>query len=83
METRTSGAGVLTRQLDGELRLVREAILMVASRAASRVTVAGLLLGAQILGPAERLADTSGVRLIPLWSADEERLDIRVEAAQP
>jgi hypothetical protein len=83
METRTSGDAALTQQLDGELRLVREAILMVASRAASRVTVAGLLLGAQILGPAERLAETYGVRLIPLWSADEARLDIRVEAAQP
>jgi hypothetical protein len=83
METASSGDLALARQLDGEMRLVREAILMVASHGAPRVVVAGLLLGAQILGPAQSLAEASGVRLVPLWSADEERLDIRVEMAQP
>ena len=83
METGISGDGALMRQLDGELRLVHGAILMVATKGAPRVIVVGLRLGAQVLGPARRLADASGVRLVPLWTADEERLDIRVEVAQP
>ena len=83
MEAGISDDGVLTRQLDGELRLVHEAILMVATKGAPRVVVAGLRLGAQVLDPARRLAEASGVRLVPLWTADEEHLDIRVEAAEP
>ena len=69
------------QQLDGELRLVREASFLVASGGATRVLVAGLRLGHAVLGPAERLADASGVRVVPLWTTDEEHLDIRVEAA--
>jgi hypothetical protein len=83
METGISDDGVLTRQLDGELRLVHEAILLVAAKGAPRVVVVGLRLGAQVLDPARRLAEASGVRLVPLWTADEEHLDIRVEAAEP
>ena len=83
MDTAELGEGALMRQLDGELRLVREAILMVASRGASWVVVAGLSLGPHILDASLRLADASGVRLVPLWTADEEYLDIRVEEAQP
>jgi hypothetical protein len=83
METGVPDGGVLAQQLDGELRLVREAILMVASRGAPRVTVAGLVLGRQVLGPARRLAAAAGVKLVPLWTADEEHLDIRIEAVQP
>ena len=83
MKTTNLGEGALTRQLDGELRLVREAILMVASKGASWVVVAGLNLGPHILDSTRPLAEAAGVRIIPLWTADEERLDIRVEAAQP
>ena len=83
MKTGISGDDALTKQLDGELRLVHEAILMVAAKGAPRVVVVGLHLGAQVLGPARRLAEASGVRLVPLWTADEERLDIRVEVEQP
>lgn len=83
METGIPDDGVLGQQLDGELQLVREAILMVASRGAPRVTVAGLSLGRQVLGPARRLAAAAGVQLVPLWTADEEHLDIRVEAVRP
>jgi hypothetical protein len=80
MNTGYPGEDALKRQLDGELRLVHEAILLVAAHGAPRVLVAGLRLGAQILGPARRLADGAGVRLVPLWTADGERLDIRIEA---
>ena len=73
----------LSRQLDGELRLVREAILLVASGGAPRVLVAGLQLGYAVLEPARRLARQSGVRLVPLWTIDEQHLDIRVEAIEP
>jgi hypothetical protein len=83
MEQRLPGETVLTRQLDGELRLVHEAILMVAAKGAPRVLVAGLRLGSQILGPARLLAEQSGVLLVPLWTADEDRLDIRIESARP
>ena len=81
MDTATPADDALTRQLDGELRLVHEAILLVAANGATRVLVAGLRLGTQILAPASVLAEASGVRLVPLWTADEHRLDIRVEAA--
>lgn len=83
METGTAAEDALTRQLDSELRLVHEAILMVAVKAVPRVDVAGLRLGSQIIDAAQRLAEAAGVRLVPLWSADEEHLDIRVEALQP
>jgi len=83
METTFPDEDALKRQLDGELRLVHEAILLVAAEGSPRVLVAGLRLGAQILAPAQRLAQASGVRLVPLWSADEAHLDIRIEAEQP
>ena len=80
MDTAITGDDALTRQLDGELRLVHEAILLVAAKGAPRVLVAGLCLGTHILAPAAALAEASGVRLVPLWTADEHRLDIRIEA---
>jgi hypothetical protein len=83
MEQQTPDNDALARQFDGELRLVHEAILMVALKGAPRVVVAGLQLGAQILAPARVLAAASDVRLIPLWTTDEERLDIHVEAIRP
>jgi hypothetical protein len=81
MKMAFTGDEALARQLDGELRLVDEAILLVAAHGAPRVLVAGLCLGAQVLGPSRRLADASGVRLMPVWAADGERVDICIEAA--
>jgi hypothetical protein len=80
METGTASAAALAQQLEGELRMVHEAILMVASSAATRVTVGGLRLSTEILGRAQQMAEDAGVRLIPLWSGDEQRLDFCVEA---
>jgi hypothetical protein len=80
MDTISSQDEAVRRRLDGELRLVHEAILMVAARGAPRVLVAGLRLGHAVLDPARRLADEAGVTVVPLWTADEQALDILVQA---
>jgi hypothetical protein len=82
MDESTRGPDAVRRQVDGELRLVHEAILLVASGGSPRVLVAGLRLGHAVLEPAGRLARASGVTLVPLWTTDEQQLDIRVEVAE-
>jgi hypothetical protein len=67
------------RTLEREMRLVREAIAVVADGVSPRVTVAGLRLGEQLLDPGRRLAAEAGVRLVPLWHADEAGVDIAIE----
>ncbi len=64
---------------DGELRLVREAILMVASNASPRVVVAGLWFGDLIVESCTRLAEDAGVVLVPLRSRGTGRLDFAVQ----
>jgi len=66
-------------QVDRELRLVTDAIAMVASGGSPRVTVAGLALGDAVLEPARQLAREAGVRIVPHWMADEAGVDITVE----
>lgn len=74
----------LQRRLDGELRLAREAILLVAGGGAPRVLLAGLTLGGAILDDARRLALESGVRVVPQWPADDsDHVDLRFEAIVP
>lgn len=73
----------VARAIDGDLRLINEAILLVALGAAPRVIVAGLNLGDTVLDTARRLALEAGVRLVPLWTTDEQHLDVRVEAIRP
>jgi hypothetical protein len=82
MERTTVDDDALKRRLDHELRMVREAILVVASQRARSVTVAGLLLGDAILEQARHLALDAGVRLVPLWSTDDAQLAIRIEAPE-
>jgi hypothetical protein len=82
MERRTAGNAALACRLDNELRVVGEAIVLVASGRSPRVTVAGLRLGEAILEPARRIARDAGVRLVPLWTGDEHHLDIRVEGLE-
>jgi hypothetical protein len=65
--------------LDHEMRLIREAIAMVARGRAPRVVLAGITFGETLLDPARRLALEAGVRLVPLWRADEAGADIAVE----
>jgi hypothetical protein len=64
----------------GEERLVREAILMVASRGAPRVLIAGLSFGEQVLERCRRPALEAGVRLHARPTANPDRLDVLVEA---
>jgi hypothetical protein len=56
---------------------------MVAIHGSPRVIVAGLRLGEAILDQARRLALESGVRVTPMWTADDHILDIRVESLRP
>jgi hypothetical protein len=75
----SESADAIRLEVDRELRLVTDAISMVAGGASPRVTVAGLSLSDQVLEPARRLARQAGVRIVPQWSADESGVDITVE----
>lgn len=72
-------AQVVPATLEREMRLIREAIAMVASGGAPRVVVAGINFGETLLDPARRLALEAGVRLVPLWRADEAGADVAIE----
>lgn len=72
-------AEVVEATLEQEMRLIREAIAMVASGGAPRVVLAGIRFGPSLLDSARRLALESGVRVTPLWTADETGADIAVE----
>ena len=74
-------ADVVPATLEHEMRLINEAIALVASGRTRRTVVAGLQLGDQLLPSAQRVADEAGVRLVPLWHADEHGVDIAVERA--
>jgi hypothetical protein len=65
--------------LEHELRQVHDAIALVASGGARRATVVGLRLGDALLDRARRDALGAGVRLVPLWRADETGVDIAIE----
>jgi hypothetical protein len=83
MKSMQGGDDAVKRKLDGELRLVHQAILMVADGGAPTVLITGLRLGGAVLEPARRLAAEAGVRVVPLWTIDEQHLDIRVEVIRP
>jgi hypothetical protein len=71
--------GVAESALDRELAMIRQAIDMVASGGAPRVTLGGLRFGEQLLGRARRLGAVSGVRVVPLYSTDEAGADLMME----
>jgi hypothetical protein len=62
-----------------EMRLVREAIAMVASGASHHVVVAGISRGDQILDACRRLGLESGVRVNRLPQRDGKGADLTVE----
>jgi len=78
-DVEVQAARVVSGTLEREMRLIREAIAMVASGASPRVVLAGIHFGETLLDPARRLALDSGVRLVPLWRADEAGADIAIE----
>lgn len=75
----TSGAAAVPRARAGDLRLVQEAVLMVAVGGYQRIILTGLHDGASVLDDARRLALARGVRIVPLWGSDEH-VAMRVEA---
>lgn len=62
-----------------ELRMVREAIAMVASGASPRVVLAGISRGEQILEACRRLGLESGVRVNRLPQMEGKGTDLTVE----
>ncbi len=68
--------------LEREMRLVRDAIEMVASGAAPRVTIAGIRFGDSLIELASGWPIAAGVRLTPLWRTDEAGVDLTVEPAE-
>jgi hypothetical protein len=62
-----------------ELRMVREAIALVASGASRHVVVAGISRGEQILEAARRLGLESGVRVNRLPQPEAKGADLAVE----
>lgn len=76
---RDQTAEIVPAALEREADLIRDAIALVASGGSPRVIVAGLRLGAALLPSARRMALEAGVRIVPIWSADESGLDIAVE----
>jgi hypothetical protein len=64
----------------GEERLVREAILLVASGISPRVLVAGLAHGATVRDQCTRYALESGARLHALATSRGDRFDVLVES---
>ena len=62
-----------------KLRMVREAIAMVASGASRRVVLAGISRGAAILDTARRLGLESGVRVNRLEQREDKGADLAVE----
>jgi hypothetical protein len=74
-----SGIDLATSTLDHELDLVRSAIAMVAAGQATRVVLGGLRFGEQLVAPAREMAAGTGVRVVPLWRADDSGADLAVE----
>ena len=72
-------AASVGRTLEHEMNLVREAIAMVAAGGAQRVVLGGLRFGEELLTPGRGLAAEAGVRLVPLWMADDAGADIAIE----
>jgi len=71
----------LCRRLDHELAIVHGAIELVASGVSSRVTCGGLTFGSQMLADAQATAVRCHVRVTPIWSADEDAVDLAIERA--
>ena len=68
--------------LDREVALLESAVDLVATGGAPSATVAGLRLceaAIDVVGP---MARGRGIRLEPLWNADESGCDVRVRRAE-
>ena len=70
---------VVETAIERELELVRQAVAMVAAGGSPRVVVGNLRFGEELMPSAEALAAAHGVRVVPIWHADEDGADIAVE----
>jgi hypothetical protein len=71
MESSRARYAATAQILDLELDVVSTAISMVATGGASRVRLAGLRFGGQLLDEAGLLARAAGVRVTPVWTASD------------
>ncbi|HEY3162907.1 MAG TPA: hypothetical protein VGJ71_01030 [Candidatus Limnocylindrales bacterium] len=65
--------------IERELRLVREAISLVAGGASQRVVLAGIEHGEELLDTGRRLALAAGVRMVRLSREIDGPADLAVE----
>jgi hypothetical protein len=61
----------LTWRIDTELRMIVDAVELVRSGASARVTLGGLQFGDQLLMRARKLAESAGLRVVPVYATDE------------
>lgn len=71
-------ADPIVRTLEYEFDLVRGAIALVTEGAPS-VTLESLRFGEQLIEPARRLGLAAHVRVMPIWSGDEDGAGISFE----
>jgi hypothetical protein len=76
---RQTSQRALARGRERELRLAHEAIVMVASGATSRIVIAGIRHGDEILDDARRLGLASGVRVNALRQPEKDASDLVIE----
>ena len=65
--------------IERELTTIRGAIEMVADGSSSRIVLGGLRFAEEILPQARVYAAEAGVRLVPLWMADDAGTDLAIE----
>jgi hypothetical protein len=78
-EPRDGAADPTVRALERELELVRSAIDLVASGGSSRVSIGSLAFGEELLDAARAMAEEAGVRIVPIWTADDVGAGLAVE----
>jgi len=70
----------LQAEIDRELRLVDSAVAMVRRGVATRVTVANLPLGTEVLESARARAKLHRLRVTPVWSTDDSPCALVIDA---
>ena len=65
--------------MDREMATIRRAIDLVAGGSSPRAVVGGLRFAEALLGRARTFAAEAGVRVVPLWLADDAGADIAIE----
>ncbi len=72
-----------TWRVDTELRMIVDAVELVRSGASARVTLGGLQFGDQLLVRARKLAESAGLRVVPVYATDETAgTDLVIELPQ-